>query len=103
MFGKKDSISSLNDTDLLNRFQKKADMRIIGEFYQRYAHLVMGTCMKYLQNRQEAEDLTMHVFEILPDKIQRHQITHFKSWLHIVVKNECLMRLKKKKPSQPYR
>lgn len=96
MFGKQDPILTLSDTDLLIRFQKKADMRIVGEFYKRYAHLVMGTCMKYLQNRQEAEDLTMHVFEILPDKIGRHQIIHFKSWLHIVVKNECLMRLRKK-------
>lgn len=97
MFAKKESITSLSDDDLLLRYQEKSDMRIVGELYKRYAHLVLGTCMKYLQNKQEAEDTTMHVFEVLPNKISRHHITHFKSWLHIVVKNECLMQLRKRK------
>jgi len=58
----------------------------------------MGTAMKYLKNVHEAEDLTMEVFEGLAKKIEKHEIKHFKSWLYMVCRNECLMRLRKKGP-----
>ena len=45
----------------------------------------------------DAEDLTSELFEILPHRIENHQINHFKSWLYTVVKNECFMVLRKKK------
>jgi RNA polymerase sigma factor (sigma-70 family) len=44
----------------------------------------------------DAEDLTSEIFERLIQKIHHHEITHFKSWLYSVTKNECFMRLRKK-------
>lgn len=94
---KKKTYRNLEDVDLLLQFSEETSSLIIGELYLRYAHLVMGTAMKYLKNKHNAEDLTMNLFEKLPKKISSSKIEHFKSWLYMVTKNECLMLLRKKK------
>lgn len=66
------------------------------ELYSRYAHLVFGVCLKYLKQKEDAEDLTNQLFSILIEKVNKHKIEKFKPWLYRVVKNECLMRLRKK-------
>ena len=95
LFKKRRTYQPLSDDELIVLYKEKASARIIGELYNRYAHLVMGVSMKYLKNRFDAEDLTMVVFEKLPQRIAMNDITYFKSWLYMVTKNECLMLLRK--------
>ena len=85
-----------SDEALLELIRLNKDARCLGELYVRYGHLVFGVCLKYLKNHMDAEDLTSEIFERLTQKIQNHEITHFKSWLYSVTKNECFMRLRKK-------
>ncbi len=87
----------LEDDQLISIYKENFSSDIIGILYQRYAHLVLGSCMKYLKNPQYAEDLTSKIFELLPDRIQRHNIQYFKSWLFTVTKNECLMEIRREK------
>lgn len=88
----------LNDEDLINeiRADHANEQFAIAELYERYGHLVMGTSMKYLKNVMDAEDITMNIFETLANKIRSHEIKYFKSWLYMVTKNTCLMKLRKK-------
>lgn len=95
LFSKKNIYKTFSDEELLLAYKKKQYSEVIGEFYVRYGHLVMGTSMKYLKNKFEAEDLTMNLYEKLPGKLVSHNITNFKSWLYMVTKNECLMLLRK--------
>lgn len=94
--GKRKKYKQLKDLELLSAYKESGASEIIGEFYRRYGHLVMGTAMKYLKNQFDAEDLVMNLFEKLPKKLQSHNIQHFKSWLYMVTKNDCLMLLRKK-------
>ncbi|MCH2230022.1 MAG: sigma-70 family RNA polymerase sigma factor [Crocinitomicaceae bacterium] len=96
LFNKRKTYRKLSDKDLISIYKDKPATNIIGEFYTRYGHLVMGVAMKYMQNKFDAEDLTMVVFEKLPQKIETNDIKTFKSWLYMVTKNECLMLLRKK-------
>ena len=96
LFRKRVTYHQLSDEDLVLHFQDGGATEIIGEIYKRYGHLVMGTCMKYLKNANDAEDMTMSIFERLPEKLKDHTIERFKSWLYMVTKNECLMLLRKK-------
>lgn len=89
----------LPDDELLLIYKDERDLRVIGEFYSRYGHLVMGCALKYLKQIENAEDLTLSIFEHLADKIEKHSIQHFKSWLYQVTKNECLQVLRKNKPT----
>ncbi|MEN9303765.1 MAG: hypothetical protein RL264_2194 [Bacteroidota bacterium] len=89
---------SLSDEQLVSniREQNKAT-ECTGELYRRYGHLVFGVGMKYLHSKEDVEDLTSDIFIALPKKIAAHQIQYFKGWLYMLVKNECLMLLRKKK------
>ncbi|MFT6503870.1 MAG: RNA polymerase sigma-70 factor (ECF subfamily) [Crocinitomicaceae bacterium] len=96
LFSRKNKYKTLSDDELLRTYKERQSSEVIGEYYQRYGHLVMGTSMKYLKNKFDAEDLVMNLFEKLPGKLLSHNISNFKSWLYMVTKNECLMLLRKK-------
>ena len=96
LLGRRKKYQQLDDKELLDLFKKSSSSDILGEYYKRYGHLVMGTAMKYLKNEQNAEDLVMNLFEKLPGKLKTHSVQNFKSWLYMVTKNECLMLLRKK-------
>jgi RNA polymerase sigma-70 factor (ECF subfamily) len=90
------NISSQSDSgliDLINKSNRNAE----GELFKRYSALVMGLCLKYMKNQMVAEDMTMEIFESLPEKIRRSDIQNFKNWLFSVARNSCLMELRKKK------
>jgi RNA polymerase sigma-70 factor (ECF subfamily) len=93
---KRKRYKKMTDEELVNLYKIETSSLCIGILYERYAHLVLGVCMKYLKNEMEAEDLTMKIFEELPIKLQKHSINYFKSWLYVVTKNECFSFLRKK-------
>lgn len=86
----------LSDEDLVAQLAIKSSDKVLAELYKRYGHLVFGTSLKYLNNKEDAEDITMEIFSKLTSKIQKNEITFFKSWLYQVTRNECLMKLRKK-------
>ncbi len=91
----KENISALTDEELVHRYRNSHETTYIGELYQRYTHMVYGVCMKYMKNEAQAEDITMQVFEKLLAELKKHNVAAFKPWLHMVVKNECLMEFRK--------
>lgn len=94
---RKYKIDQLSDEQLVHLYKRDLNSEVIAELYVRYGHLVFGTCMKYLKNKENAEDISMQLFEKLPLKLVQNEISFFKSWLYMVTKNECLMYLRKKK------
>lgn len=90
-----------SDEELLTLFSKGQESLALEQFYLRYAHLIMGTAIKYTNQLADAEDIVMSVFENLPSKLRKHEISNFKPWLHMVTKNECLMQLRKTKKEIP--
>jgi len=85
------------DENLLREFSATGDPEVLGELYMRYTHLVYGVCLKYLKDRDESQDAVMHIFEKLVVEIPKHKIENFRSWLHVVTKNYCLMHLRSQK------
>jgi RNA polymerase sigma factor (sigma-70 family) len=94
----KQNIHDLTDHELILKYRQTSDPEIIAELFQRYTHLVYGVCLKYLDDKDEAKDAVMEIFEGLLEDILRHEIHNFKSWLHSVTRNHCLMKLRKTKP-----
>jgi len=93
--GKKSQRKS--DEDLVREFSSTGDLDILGDLFSRYIHLVYGVCLKYLKNREESKDAVMQIFEKLISEIPRHTINTFRSWLHVVTKNYCLMQIRSQK------
>ncbi|HEX5668644.1 MAG TPA: sigma-70 family RNA polymerase sigma factor [Chitinophagaceae bacterium] len=84
-----------SDLELIERYKKTHNNEILGLLYERYMHLVYGTCLKYLKDSEAAKDAVMNIFEELMTKLRTHQVDHFRSWLFVVSKNHCLMQLRK--------
>jgi RNA polymerase sigma factor (sigma-70 family) len=86
----------LNDQELLQRYKQTADLQVLGVLYQRYMDLVYGVCLKYFRDPEESKDAVMNIFEELVLKCKVHEVENFRSWLHVLAKNHCLMQLRKK-------
>jgi RNA polymerase sigma factor (sigma-70 family) len=86
----------ITDQQLLENFYKDHDNKWLGVLLQRYTLLLLGVSMKYLKNEEEAKDCVQQIFEKVILELQKYRVTYFKSWLYMVVKNQCLMRLREK-------
>jgi len=91
------SLSSLTDEELLNAFKENADQQMLAQLYLRYSDLAFGVCMKYLKDAETSKDAVMDIYQELLTKLQTNEVQNFKSWLYVVVKNHCLMQLRKEK------
>lgn len=56
--------------------------------------LVYGVCLKYFKDQERSKDAVMNIFEELVQKLQLHEVSNFKSWLHTLTRNYCLMQLR---------
>jgi len=86
-----------SDLELVERYRATGDPAHLGELYQRYVHLAFGVSLRYLRNREDAEDAVMEVYEHLASALRRHEVQNFKSWLYSVVANHCRMTLRRRK------
>ena len=84
-----------DDAALIALYKKTGDLEVLGQLYGRYMHLVYGVCLKYLQDEAQGKDAVMQIFEELVVKLKMHEVQNFKSWLHVVCRNYCLMALRK--------
>jgi RNA polymerase sigma factor (sigma-70 family) len=91
-----DKYNNYSDNELINIFLEKADNSMVGILYQRYGHLVLGLSIKYLKNKNEAQDAVIQIFSNLLNDLKKYKIEHFKSWLYVYSKNFCLMELRKR-------
>jgi RNA polymerase sigma-70 factor (ECF subfamily) len=98
----KTKYKTATDEELLHYFLDGDEKPVIEQFYKRYAHLIMGTALKYCRSTEDAEDIVMTIYLHLADKLRKHSVQNFKAWLHMVTKNECLMQLRKKNYDIPY-
>ncbi|PCH66086.1 MAG: RNA polymerase subunit sigma-70 [Bacteroidetes bacterium] len=88
---------NLSDNELLEKYRNSHDQNYVGILFERYSHLVFGGCMKYFKNEDDSKDATLQIFEKLLDDLKKHEVQYFKSWLYMVVKNHCLMEIRKNK------
>lgn len=86
----------ITDADLLELYYKDNNQEWIGILLERYTLLLLGVCMKYLKNEQEAKDSVQQIFLKVLMEVSKYRIQFFKSWLYMVAKNHCLMCLRDK-------
>ena len=88
--------NSKTDLELVALY-KQGDKNALGTLFKRYTGQLYGVCLKYLKDPDESQDAVMNVFEKLQTDLFKHEITFFKSWLHTVTRNHCLMVLRTRK------
>ena len=86
----------IDDTELLQHFYNDGNNEWLGILLPRYTMLLFGVCMKYLKNEEEAKDAVQQVFFKAINELQKYKVEYIKSWLYMVAKNHCLMKLRDK-------
>lgn len=89
-----------DDLALIASYQQTGDLEMLGVLYNRYMHLVFGVCFNYFKDEELSKDAVMQIFEELVVKLKTHQVQNFKSWLHVLSRNHCLMALRKSSKNQ---
>ena len=90
-------LRKLSDEDIVSLYKEKQWTICIDELYHRYAHMVLGVCLKYVKQSENAEDLTISLFASLTEKLLQYKVQHFKSWLYVSARNSSLMFLRANK------
>lgn len=90
-----DFLQHLSDEELVRSYRSSADKRVVGELFKRNSLLCFAVCNKYLKNEEAAQDALMQIFEDLFVLLLKHEVSNFRSWLHSVARNHCLMQLRK--------
>lgn len=88
--------SDLSDSELLARFSATHDNELLGILLERYTLMLFGVCMKYFRNEEEAKDGVQQIFLKVIQELGKYKIEFFKSWVYMVAKNHCLMKLRNK-------
>ncbi|SEA16406.1 RNA polymerase sigma-70 factor, ECF subfamily [Chitinophaga terrae (ex Kim and Jung 2007)] len=78
----------------MQRFKADHNSEWIGVLFDRYAVLLLGMCMKYLKNEEDARDAVQQIFLKVLSDVNNHEIQFFKAWIYQVTKNYCLMQLR---------
>ena len=91
-----DRYKHIDDNQLLQHFYADKNNDWLGILLQRYTMLLLGVCMKYLKNEEEAKDAVQQIFLKTIAELHKYRVEYFKSWLYMVAKNHCLMQLRDK-------
>jgi RNA polymerase sigma factor (sigma-70 family) len=91
---KPEQYHDITDQELLQHFYRDHNNEWLGILLQRYTLLLLGVCMKYLKNEEEAKDSVQQVFLKAITELHKYKVEYFKSWIYMVAKNHCLMKLR---------
>ncbi|WP_315817406.1 RNA polymerase sigma factor [Paraflavitalea speifideaquila] len=83
---KPDQYAHITDQELLDRFYADHNNYWLGVLLQRYTLLLLGVCMKYLKNEEEAKDSVQQIFLKAITELHKYRVEYFKSWLYMVAK-----------------
>jgi len=88
-------INEQDDSSLIAAYKESGNLEVLGTLYNKYMHLVFGVCLNYFKDEEQSKDAVMQIFEELVVKLKVHEVQNFKSWLHVLSRNHCLMALRK--------
>ena len=86
--------STLSDEDLIRHFRTSGDNNWLGILLQRYTMLLLGVAMKYLKDKDAAQDAVQQIFLKTLTHLPAGEIGNFKGWLYILMRNHCLQHLR---------
>lgn len=88
--------TNLTDEELIQKYRADGDNQWLGYLLLRYTALLLGVALKYLKDKNQAEDAVQQVFEKVLTHIPQQEFSNFKGWLYILMRNHCLQQLRDK-------
>jgi RNA polymerase sigma-70 factor, ECF subfamily len=79
----------------ISGYRETGDPRAASWIFENYWHLVLGSCLKYLGDRDAAQDAAMDILHKILEKLRTETPTYFPAWLYTVTRNHCVEILRK--------
>jgi RNA polymerase sigma factor (sigma-70 family) len=86
----------ISEQQLLDNYYADHNNKWLGILLERYTLLLLGVCVKYLKDEEEAKDAVQQIFYKVIVEMEKYKVSYFKSWIYMIAKNHCLMNLRKK-------
>lgn len=80
----------------IREFRKNGDIGQLKALYDKYAHLVYGLSLNYLNDREAAVENVASIYKRFCETASRMEIENLKSWLYVATKDLCFEELKSK-------
>ena len=93
---KSQKYNATSDRELLQNFYTDHDNEWLGILLPRHTLLLLGVCMKYLKNEEDAKDSVQQIFLKIISELHKYKVEYFKSWIYMIAKNHCLMKIRNK-------
>jgi RNA polymerase sigma factor (sigma-70 family) len=93
----RENLRILSDLELVARYKHTLDKLYVGELFKRYSHLVLGLCINYFKDKDDARDASSQIFEKLLEELLKREVENFRVWLCFVSRNHCISALRKRK------
>lgn len=88
---------SLSDNELVKILVETKESRYFGILYDRYSNLVYNKCLRFVSDKQEAQDMTHDLFIKLYLKLRLFEgKSEFSTWLYSFTYNFCINHLQRK-------
>lgn len=88
------TLKNYSDEQLIALFQKSNDNDCLGVLLDRHTLLLLGLAMKFLKDKEKAQDAVQQVFIKVIQNFPEAEIQNFKGWLYILMRNYCFSYLK---------
>lgn len=88
--------TQLSDKDLMLRYAHDRNKMWLGIALERYTIILMGVCMKYLNEEEDAKDVIQQVYIKALQQLENQVMDNLGGWLYRVAKNECLDLLRRR-------
>jgi RNA polymerase sigma factor (sigma-70 family) len=85
---------NFTDDELLHKHRHSGDNYWLGQLLQRYTLLLLGVAMKYLKDKEQAQDAVQQIFLKALAQLPAGEVQNFKGWLYILMRNHCLQQLR---------
>ncbi len=82
------------EADYLSEYRRTGNLTELGE---RHIDMVFALFFRHLRDEDDTKNAVMQVFEQLIEALKVSEVLNFKSWLHSVTRNYCLMQLRAKR------
>lgn len=82
-------LKNLSDKELLLRIEKHSEIEAIGILLERYSHLIVMVCLKYIDEAGVAA-ATKKILQQLNIDLQNYHIDNLNNWVYRLVRQYCL-------------
>jgi RNA polymerase sigma-70 factor (ECF subfamily) len=90
-----DRLKDWDDHRLLQAWQEEGKRAAFDLLYERYIHLVYGTCRKFVEDADACRDISMQVFQTLSDLPADQSVQSFPNWFFTTARNRCISHLRR--------